>query len=69
MFKLISFFLLIISGLADTNPQYDPYEKQLLKIVSNIQSGITTMSNTANQGISTGALFASSETLSNQVYT
>lgn len=60
MFKLISFFLLIISALTDTNPQYDPYEKQLLKIVSNIQSGITIMAKTANQGISTGALFSSS---------
>jgi hypothetical protein len=60
MFKLILFFLLIISGLTDSNPQYDPYEKQLLKIVTNIQSGITTMAKTVNQGISAGALFSPS---------
>jgi hypothetical protein len=60
MFKLISFFLLIISGLGDSNPEYDPYEKQLVKIMGNIQSGITTMTKTGNQAISTGSLFRSS---------
>lgn len=60
MFKLFIIILLVLSTKTQNNPQYDPYEKELVKIVKNIQSKISDITATANKGIATGSLFSSS---------
>jgi hypothetical protein len=60
MFKLFIIILLVLSTKAQNNPQYDPYENELIKIVKNIQSKISDIAATANKGIATGSLISSS---------
>lgn len=69
MFKLFIIILLVLNTKTQNNPQYDPYENELIKIVKNIQSKISDIAATANKGIATGSLISSSQSLSVQTYT